>query len=550
MSEEHELIRRLTADLDRACRTGGFRDFMPDLMISHFVRQVVPVSFRDNQFHLNQFYQWVRQEYSVPDHVFSRVFSRLAESVSDLKVGLVFPDSFEPSFDTAVVKWLREEFKDVINQEENTAHRGEEAPAKRVKPLSSPPVPPVGSEHWDREIIDGLIDEERHGVSGHPLPSESPPPVSVSAPASRPSAAAVHSSADLRSTLQAELWPVVYEEVREECRKVLRPAVAAELREELREGVERELRNELAARLREELYPRVDEQVKGEIRAAEHARVAAAVRAELEESVREELRRELWPEVREEVKSDLRQLMEPVLREELKAEIRDASLSEKPPIVRPAVCSPDFLEPPPHGEVLPDTEWRMPVSESASADDPPRSRLVAEEQLKIIRRLRQELQLRLREQVLEELSELVRSRQEKEQEEQRRQRLSDPEYCLEKIREFLFPDQPTLWEKVRPLLQVSDWKIIVLLQEEGIPSREQDKLNRARSVIRETLKLKAEIEEEINSVFSEGVPGRVPLRLQNLGKVLAGADQLLDFALKNLTEILSDLAPALSPQVP
>lgn len=550
MDDGREKIPKITELLDRSCRASGFRDFMPDLMISHFVRQIVPVSVKQNRLYLDQFYKWVRQEYSVPDHVFSRVFSRLLEELKELKVEMVLPESFEPSFDTAVMEWLRYEFKDVISADVQTDQRAEPTAAPAAPP---PPASPAvhHPESWDREIIDHLYDADQSpGPATTPLlrreePAETAPPLVGSAAEDELKSQLTFAlRPQVIEGLRADLWPLVYDEVREQIRGELRGDIEIELKEGLRSHAEAELRSEITARLREELYPVLHEQVAAEIRRSERARLPEAMRAELLPAIREELRRELWTEVREEVIEDLRVVLRPVVMEELESGASSRS----------APVSADELAVPAHGgSVVELSDWAdvesLPMGDECRAEPAAAPvRLAAEDQLQIIRRIREALIPRLRDQFVSDLSTLARLRQEKEQRELRKKRLADPEYCLDRIRAFLFPDQPELWTKVKPLIRPEEWRPLVLLGEEGAEIQNQEKLARARSVIREALKLKAEIVEEVNYQPSSAETVAAKTRRQNLKKALSGADQLLDFALKNISEIISDLAPAPIPE--
>jgi hypothetical protein len=463
----------LIAALDQACRAAGFDDYMPRAMVGHFVRQVVPPSLVGDKFLLNQFYQWVRQEYPVPDSVFGRAFKEFASTAAGLGVETVEPENFDPGFGETIRDWLL-----------NALQETEAAPAPATAAFA-----PAGV-------------------------AEAPEAAPTAPGSDRPEFFATAPGEDARAAvaeeLRRELWPAVYEEVRSELARELRPSVEAEVRETLSTSMRSELERSLGAALREELYPRLREQVAAEIRSAEHARLAGAVRAELDSSVREELRRELWAEVREEVKADLRTVMRPALEGEVR---REAGL-------------PAGAEPPPESPPLPE------------ASPPPLRGLGAEGQLEIIRRLRERLTPRIREQLTAELESLVDKLRAAERENQRERQLADRDFCLEKIREFLFPDQPALWERVKAHVEPGRWRAIVLQLDAQDP-RIGDKLERSRAIIREALQLKAEIEEELGSAPPRGVG-----RGKGVEAALAGADRVLDFALENLAEIVADPGPA------
>jgi len=168
----------------------------------------------------------------------------------------------------------------------------------------------------------------------------------------------------------------------------------------------------------------------------------------------------------------------------------------------------------------------------------------ADDQLKFIRMIREKLTPEIRDQLVVEISSLASVLEVEERRKRLEERISDPGYCLEKIEEFLFPDQPELWEKVKPLIRPEEWRAIVLAREEGKSLPDTEKLERSRGVIREALKLKAEIEEEINYTPHELLPAGGKGHSQAIKKMLAGADDMLNFALKSISEILEETDPA------
>ena len=167
----------------------------------------------------------------------------------------------------------------------------------------------------------------------------------------------------------------------------------------------------------------------------------------------------------------------------------------------------------------------------------------ADDKLKIIRMVREKLVPQIRDQMIAEISELAQRLKEAEEKKRREELLEDPDYCLEKIREFLFPDQPGLWEKVRPLIRSHEWSAIVQAQVDR-SLLDAEKLERARGVIREALMIKAEIEEEINYSPKGREPEGAKDRVRAIKNMLAGADEVVDFALKSISEILREAEPA------
>lgn len=580
-------IPELIAALDRACRAAGFEDFMPSAMIGHFVRQVTPSSLEGNQFVLNQFYQWVRQEYSIPDSAFGRAFNLFGPDIARLGVTAIEPTNFDPGFGETIRSWL------IGTMDGNEAEAAAAAaaphipiseieqtevmppdyelpldpaavapddfspPAETAAPADEPvtygvpvdepegPVEVIGSE----PIEPAPAEETAEGVAEpEPLPAEAyvteaeaeataagpadgeveevPVPIDDSAIVADPAEAlpapaeaapeAGYCSpeeelaalrAQVAVELRRELWPVVYEEVKVlvagEVRPALEEEVRARLTAELRPMVEREL----AESIRAELYAELHEKVTAELRAAEHAPVAAEVRARIEDTVREELRRELWETVRAEVKEDLSSVMQPG------------------PVA--TVVDEDFTLPP-----APAPAALASATAPCGEADERGLGLGADDQLLIIRRLRERLAPALREQFARELTALAHSLREQESEKERERRMSDPEWCREQVRQYFFPDQPALWERVKPHVDPKRWGDLVRALSRG--NYDADRLARSRPVVREALMLKAEIESEMGSAPPRGVP-----RPRALAEALTGADRALDFALDSLSAMIN-----------
>jgi hypothetical protein len=510
MSDVRETIHILTDALDRACRSLGFRDYMPDPMIGHFVKQVVPVSFSANKLDMNQFYQWVRKEYSVPDHVFSRVFSRLIEEAAEQGVKVLLPDSFDPSFDEVIKEYLR---YDHLPQEPGAPLPQTPAAKPRLDHAAA------GFADADEQIMSVL---ETPFFPEEPAPAPAPAPEAQVEPARAPDVSIEEIKREVEARLRPEierelhlsLWPVVYEEVREQLRSELRSGLAVEVRPEVEVALEQELRGSLEARIRDELYPVIHEKVSAEIAAVEHERISRTMEEKLRAELREELRKELWDEVREEVKQDLRTVLTPVLEEEMRKELAQSVPEPAPPAIEPVAAGP-----------------ARPAG------------LCAQDHLDIIRKIRQELAPRIRENLLLDLAALARAQEERERDLRRQAQLADPEYCLEKIREFLFPDQPSLWAKIKPFIAPDDWTPIVRSLEAEAPAELREKLSRSRAVIRDALIIKAEIEEEMNYRPSLKVPGGAKSGGRSIKKTLSGAEQVLDFTLRSISALLEQGPP-------
>ncbi len=528
MPEAPEKISALTSALDRACRSLGFRDYMPDPMIGHFVKQVVPVSFKYDRLDTTQFYQWVRQEYSVPDHVFSRVFSRMIEEAAEVGVRVVLPQGFDPSFDEVIKEYLRYDHgMDGLGPgSAGPPPVAEDRAAVLAEPAGPRPAPDqdLGLADADEQIISELEspqanDEEEEEPAAPPLPAVEARPEDGTGPGRDISVEEIrrHVEERLRESvendLRARLWPVVCEEVREQLRHELRPEVAAQIRGELRGEVEADLRAGLEAKMRDELLPVIHEKVAAEVAALERDRIRRSLETGIRDQVREELRKEMWDEVREEVKRDLRTMLTPVLEEELKQE-----RSEPAP---PAALA----------------------GAAAEAKAPAPAGLGAKVQLEIIKKIRSELEPRLRASLAAELEALARAKEEREREESLEARLADPDYCLEKIRGFLFAEQPALWSKVKPFIAPGQWSAVVRFLETGGPAEYGGQIEATRGVIRDALIIKAEIEEEIN--YTPAIKGieAAGKGARSIRQTLAGAEQVLDFALQSISSLLNQPAP-------
>lgn len=550
------LVASLTAALDRACRAAGFDDYMPGPMIGHFVRQVVPVSLEGERFRLNQFYQWVRQEYSVPDSAFGRAFNQFGPEAARMGVTVIEPEGFDPGFGETIRSWL---IGAVDGNPEQVAAAAA-APLIPIAPLSPEPLVappdyelPAEPVHYgvpvadDSAVTAGPAIEEISSARIEDVPEEA---VTYGEPVAEPAAVAPEAPveeiavpiddsaivadsdealpalviepattvaaepppiapadelkrlrAEVAEELRRELWPAVYDEVRALVLGEVRPAVEAELRERMENELRPEIERVLRAELREQLFSDLHEEVTAEIRAAEHAPIATEVRGRIEAEVREQLRRELWDEVREEVREDLRSVMRPALEAEIRQELEES---------RPA---------PPPAEAAPAAETGAP--------DPRGLGLGADDQLFIIRRLRERLAPELREQFARELESLAATLRERESEAERRRRMSEPEFCREQVRLHFFPDQPALWERVKNSVDPARWQGLAVELASG--KFDRDKLERARPAVREALIVKAEIETELGAA-----PPRGAARPKVLADALAGADRTLDFTLERL----------------
>jgi hypothetical protein len=261
----------------------------------------------------------------------------------------------------------------------------------------------------------------------------------------------------------------------------------------------------------------------------------------LSDDVREELRRELWADVREEVKDDLRTVLKPVLEEELRAELAQG----RGPASPVAGEAPGDIEQIFGIEFFENMQDKVPPGSG-----PARGRIDpgptlpagygAEAQLQVIRQIREELAPRIQKQLIEDLERLTGILEEEARAKRIEDMLSDPEYCMERLREFLFPDQPVLWEKVKPLIDAAQWKIMVRILSGEEPSVGADKLDSSRALIREALMIKAEIEEEKHYVPAATSTSTGQSRAHAINKVLAGAEEMLDFALKSISGIIEE----------
>ncbi|HUT55144.1 MAG TPA: hypothetical protein VM658_17275 [bacterium] len=530
MPDAREKILILTTALDRACRSLGFRDYMPDPMIGHFVKQVVPVSFKDDRLDTSQFYQWVRQEYSVPDHVFSRVFSRMIEEAAEIGVKVELPRGFDPSFDEVIKEYLRYDHAmdgpgpgsggSAPEEGGHDAGGGPSLPGARPR---LGPGRDLNLEDADERIMSELADpyapEEVAPAAPAWLADAVPPGRDISMEEIRRHVEE-RIKDEVENDLRARLWPVVCEEVREQLHSELRPEVAAQIRSELQGEVEEDLRAVLEARMREELYPAIHEKVAAEITAVERDRIRRTLEQSCRDEVREELRKELWDEVREEVKQDLRTMLTPVLEEELRKELGGAA-----------------------GEQVPEGGMSSEPRAAAAPAPPAAPGISAQVQLEIIKKIRSELEPRIRASLAADLEALARLKEQRERESRLEARLADTDYCLEKIRAFLFADQPALWNKVKPFIIPEQWNVIVRFLETGGPEIDAEKIERTRGVIRDALIIKAEIEEEIN--YTPAIKGIEAARqgARSIHKTLTGAEQVLDFALQSIVSMLNQSAP-------
>ncbi len=458
MPDPGQKIKKLIDALDRACRSQGFQDYMPSAMISHFVRQVVPLSMQEDKLDLDQFYKWVRGEYSVPDHVFSRVFSMLKDECADLGVDISLPLDYEPGLNETIQEWLRSELKDVVYGElkEEMRDQVKEDLSKELRPdihqqiRSGLERAGINLEELDNELLQSMegtdpSDEKNaklaFAAAAGQVPSPGPDPA--------------HHASDEQATP--------------------RPGPG------LDETSLFELRQKVESELREELFCKIEAELKGE----------------LSGKVEDDLRTEMWQELQDEVKTELKNVLTPVVEDELRDELREAA------------AGPEAL---PQGIFL-----------------------KVEDHLEVIRKIREQLASRIREQVAEELTQLERKSREEKRKQAMHERLQDREWCLEKIRGFLFPEQPKLWERVKPHVRTDQWRAIVLAQE-GEVEGNRERLERARKVIREALTLKADIDEEAGF---QSPPGSTEVRAGAIHGMLGEADRMIDFALESIAETLN-----------
>lgn len=496
MSVSLSKVRQLVGILEKACKEHGFRDYMPSAMIGHFVRQVVPISFREDRLDLDQLYKWVRKEYSVPDHIFSRVFTEVRDQAAGVGIEVSLPIDYEPGFNETLVQWLTEEMRETVKSELKDELR------EQVKDQLSNELRPevyrqirtsiehsgVDYRELDRRLLESM-EAERFQAPVPPKPLKTP---AAESGADEQSQTTERLKPEVEKKLREELWPLVYEEAREQIERTLRPQISSELKSEMRGQVEQELRETVELTLRDELYPRLHEQISVEIRKSQQNRASVQDGDRLG---RREKRQE-GPGAIKESDSDL-----------------DLSIFEARAPEAPARdnASPDRRTPPSGPGFGPD------------------------QQLKIIRRIREKLIPSIRDQVIEEITAFKAAQEEREKREIIEQKLADPDYCLEKIREFLFPDQPGLWEKVKPFIEPEQWKAIVIAQDSELASRQ--KLNRSRDMIREALKLKAEIGEEIHDAGEGEYPA--PRQARAVRDMLTSTEGIIDYALNSISQILS-----------
>jgi hypothetical protein len=231
------------------------------------------------------------------------------------------------------------------------------------------------------------------------------------------------------------------------------------------------------------------EQIGQQMRMEVRPQVEEEVRAGISREVKEELRQALWNEVREEVKEDLRIILQPALAVEIRDQLNATLLRE--------------LE----------TE------------------------------LREEVRKQLREELLPELREQVRTEAVAQTAAEAKR---DPEYYLNLVRDFLFPDHPEVWSKARHYLNPEEWELIVAASE-----RHQDldpvKLGSIREVMRESLLLKIEIEKEIEA-DRRPAGSRGGAEEEALRRLLLSADEVLDQALQQLTHLLKAAVHLDEPQ--
>lgn len=493
-----DIINDLVKSLDRACRSLGFCEYMPDAMIGHYVRQVVPASFSGNRLDLTQFHQWVRKEYSVPDHVFSRVFSKINETASEMGVVVVLPDSFKPEADETVKERMKNELKEVAYSDLKDEMRNEVRDE-----LYDEFRPEVYSEVRSRIEAEGKADPELDEKILDALEGCDQAEKSASREVPEKVPEEVPEEMDVTGMI-VEPGPSE-EDIRRELRERLRPEVEDDLYKELRPLLDKKIREELE----NELRPRL--------------------RVSFEKSVREELRRELGDVVREEVQEDLRTLLVPVLRSELRKELLEEARSEESGIDGSGGGDVEYAH---EGEIDPESLAAAPGPESRVVDRPEFIRRVGEGQVPEVG-----------DTLLAQTAEMARDLQEQERIKRLEELARDPRYCLEKIGEFIFPDQPDLWKKVAPLVEPDEWASVVLALEEETSPLHEEKLARSRGIIREALELKAEILEEAGYT-PRNMDAGGEQHSRTVKKVLAGADEFLDFTLKSICDILGEADPA------
>jgi hypothetical protein len=422
---------------EQACLESGFRDFMPATMLGHFVRQIIPSSVRDNVLDTDQFYRWVRQEYSIPDHIFSRAFSRAKDSLSEMGYDLKPPEGFDPGMNDAVRDWFRSELKEVVYAD--------------------------------------LKDEMEN---------------------------------DIREQLRQELRPEVHRELRRQFEQ-----------EELDSGV-----------VEVEIDIDVDEDDEG---------VAEAVEAKR------------YPESLQEVTGDLQtdtdEIPEALSAEDLEEEDAVPLFEDeyyKGPVSYYGDESQSEAEED-YDDIFASTSEDFFSGWGASAGpargDAKSRGMSVDDHLELIKRIRSELSASIKEELLADLTRLARIQEEKERREVLKERLSDPEYCLSRIGEFLFPGESEVFERVKHLINPLEWQPLILAREED-PLPVTDELARVKSVIREALQIKADIEQTASSVpYHESAAGREGAR--SLQGVLGEADKILDYSLQSISALLRDKIP-------
>ncbi|MFO8058181.1 MAG: hypothetical protein R6V10_12870 [bacterium] len=397
--------RDLVRIFEQACLTSGFRDFMPAAMIDHFVRQIIPSSVRDNVLETDQFYLWVRKEYSIPDHIFSRVFSRVKEELSGLGMEIKLPPGFDPGMNESIRDWLRSELKEVVY-------------------------------------------------------------------------------ADLKDEMEKD--------IKEQLRQELRPEVYRELRQRFEQEEDQE-----AEGIEVEIDLDGDE-------SEEEAESSAELEPAPSGYEPAEEGGSFFPE--QEAYADA-------------GEEQAGASDHTIPIGQDDSAS--FFG----SESFDRDAWGEKLDRSSSVG------LGVDAHLEIIKRLRSELTVSIKEELISELGSLARAKEEKDRRETLRQRLSDPDYCLERIRDFLYPDRPALFDKVRHLINPPEWQTLVLAWEQGSLAMTEE-MERALSIIREALQTKAEIEKAGYPASSRAIQG-----------VLVEADRMLDFSLQSISSVLKEKVP-------
>jgi hypothetical protein len=483
MIENQEQIQRIVDVLTQASRNFGLMDYMPEAKIGLYARQSVPGAYEDGVFRSDQFYHWVRQEHPVPDHVFSRVFAKLREGMSDSGVEVKLPDGFDPSFDEVIQEYLRYD------------HNAEAAGSQAMLDQSEPTLQ-TAMERDLRERVIGAPPEEieievdsRELEEGPADPADEAPP--VAADEAPPIAATVALEAQDMTALRAEV------------RAELLAGMRAEVEDEVRAMLAQELREEVKSELVSLLRPLMIEHMAKEYDPDELLQVMGTVEGE---------------GAQEPHTVDL-------------SEPEPDPMQEPHEVAFTAAGGPGEAETP-SAPVAAGTGCSSPPAAPESESRPPL--LSAEEQLALIRSIREKLGPQLREQLMADLAALARAQAERTRQQESERRLQDPDYCLARLRDYLFADQPALWDKIKPIIKIDDWRPVVRLLSEDPPELDRQRLDGSRPVLRETLRLKADIEEELAGM-SEGPasPGQPGIKT-----MLAGADQVLTFTLTNIAQIL------------